>query len=289
MYYKTKMEAEHMEKLIENEKNEKKVRSIRADDITFDKFKSLCDELGGHSECLNSLISTYELGRAKELIPEHEVNISEFQSHADSLVRAYVSLLDISKNADNRIKSEFVLQLDSKDKIIMELQNKISFCEKEKEKAIEQTKSSSEEVENLQHNLSEVSKKIDLLNKQTEQQADLIDALKDQLKAASKQAEINLSAVSELEIIKNTVKELVSAAEKNEQEKILAEKSAKLELKAAVLEIKSEYQDKLEKANESYNKKLKEYIEKNEELNRKIQINENNSNLKEKDKAQKDS
>lgn len=83
MYYTTKMEAEHMEKLIENEKNEKKVRSIRADDTTFDKFKSLCDELGGHSECLNSLISTYELGRAKELIPEHQVNISEFQSHAE--------------------------------------------------------------------------------------------------------------------------------------------------------------------------------------------------------------
>ena len=42
---------------------EKKVRSIRADDEVYAKFKEVCEQAGGQNEALSALISSYELDK----------------------------------------------------------------------------------------------------------------------------------------------------------------------------------------------------------------------------------
>ena len=72
---------------------EKKVRSIRADDETFQKFRTLCEEWGGQSEAFNALISAYELAQAKKLLSGQADSISDFQAKGIFFGRFFIVLL----------------------------------------------------------------------------------------------------------------------------------------------------------------------------------------------------
>lgn len=264
--------------------NEKKVRSIRTDDMTFEKFKALCDDLGGQSECLSSLITAYELNCSKEAMPEQSTNISDFQAHADSMVRSYVTLLELTQNTEQRIRQEFILQLDSKDKTIIELQRKVEDAKnqcKDKQASAEETENkynaAMSQYADLKAQYDDLTQKAE---KQEHNHEELIDSLKEQLEFTKKEAAHNKAAAENNEQLtaqlsdqqqtiagyKEQIAELQKQNEQLSQEKEMSIKTAQIELRAAVLEVKEECQTKIEKAAEEHTAKLDEYIRRIEQL-----------------------
>lgn len=103
---------------------EKKVRSIRADEETFKRFKEICEQAGGQQQALEALIASYELGQAKSLIKGQADNIDDFKARIDGLMRSYINVPDMSVNAEERIREEFRLHIDIQAKTIADLQTK---------------------------------------------------------------------------------------------------------------------------------------------------------------------
>ena len=122
---------------------ETKVTSIRADEETTLRFKELSEQYSNSAECLKALINAHEMAQAKGILAGQETNINDFQSHLDSIMRAYITVLDLTANTENRIREECRANLDSKDKIILNLQESLDVAEhnvtsiEEEKKAIE--------------------------------------------------------------------------------------------------------------------------------------------------------
>ena len=70
--------------------DKKIVRSIRADESTYSKFKSVCEELGGQQEGLTALLNAYELQQAKGILTGQATNIDDFTSRTGTTVAGYV-------------------------------------------------------------------------------------------------------------------------------------------------------------------------------------------------------
>ena len=112
--------------------DEMKVRSFRISDSVAEKFKAFCDEFDNQNVALDSLIATYEMQNAKSMLMDRKTEIAEFDTHIQAIQSAFLRSLELNKNAEQRVRTEFNSQLSSKDETIMQLQA-------EKAKAMEQT------------------------------------------------------------------------------------------------------------------------------------------------------
>ena len=101
---------------------ETKITSIRADEETAAAFKKLTENFPNAGEALKALIAAHEMETAKEAMKGQETYISDFQSHLDAVMRAYIGTLDIISNTENRVRLDYQEMLDSKDKMIISLQ-----------------------------------------------------------------------------------------------------------------------------------------------------------------------
>lgn len=103
--------------------SQNKTRSIRATDETFAKFKEITESIGsGTNESLSALINAYELQQAKQVLTGQAALIDDFKTRADGIIKAYISALELSVNAEDRIRAEFAIQIESQAKTIAALQ-----------------------------------------------------------------------------------------------------------------------------------------------------------------------
>ena len=99
--------------------SQNKTRSIRATDDTFAKFKEITESIGsGTNESLSALINAYELQQAKQVHTGQAALIDDFKARADGIIKAYISALELSVNAEDRIRAEFAIQIESQAKTI---------------------------------------------------------------------------------------------------------------------------------------------------------------------------
>ena len=110
---------------MENENNKPVTLQIRADEQTRTQFAELCGTLGlTQGAAMQSLLHLYELETAKGTITGSADIIDEVRSHADSIINAFVGLLERNQNADNRIRQEYAAQLDSLQKALTDYQSR---------------------------------------------------------------------------------------------------------------------------------------------------------------------
>ena len=110
---------------MENENNKPVTLQIRADEQTRTQFAELCGTLGlTQGAAMQSLLHLYELETAKGTITGSADIIDEVRSHSDSIINAFVGLLERNQNADNRIRQEYAAQLDSLQKALTDYQNR---------------------------------------------------------------------------------------------------------------------------------------------------------------------
>lgn len=226
---------------------ESKTYSIRADENTINRFKAFTEQFPNGAEALKALISTQEMAQAKDILPGQGTNITDFQSHAESLVRAYINALDLIANTENRVHSEFLERLESKDKTIIELQTQLADIKQINEQATlnaQETEQRYIEQEQITANqINDLNLKVAQLERE-KATAEL--SAQTSLKAQQTQEDVILT-------LKNKVKELESVAiEKKKAEKQLLDE--KQEIKKQLINEKTradknETELKQEKAN----------------------------------------
>ena len=106
---------------------ELKVRSLRIDENTFEKFKNIASqEFGNQGQCLTALVNLYETENSKNSLVERKVEIESFQLYVNKLNELFISSLNLNQDAEERVKSNFEKLLVSKDNIIADLQDRLS-------------------------------------------------------------------------------------------------------------------------------------------------------------------
>lgn len=151
------------------EKKENTPISFRADDETKKRFEEASAEFENKNIFMQTLLNLYSMDKAGVTLSGQETSIKNFQSLVNSLVKEYTHSLELTANAENRVRDEFSVQLDSKDSVISDLQKRLA----ETEQTAEQTVS---EVANLKEQLQQKSEAVTTADEKVKQlEASLAD------------------------------------------------------------------------------------------------------------------
>lgn len=259
-----------------NDTVQMKTRSIRASEEVLNKFKALSEEFENQSDCLEQLITAYEINTAKHTLTGLETDISDYQVHIDSIQRAFLHILELNSHTEERVKAQFRASIESKDKSIIELQHNAD----ELRKSIEEVKANYESrLEMLEtENNSLNSEKFDIMNRLTTSEKLLsekdsiitdkqiiIDNLNAEIAGYSELKEINAELsvnISELEKtlkikadsevktaarIEELEKHIKASEEEHKKELAITTKECEADKRAAVLDAREQQQAKIEK------------------------------------------
>lgn len=250
--------------------DELKNRSFRISDETTEKFRQLCNDFDNQNVAMAALISAYEVQQAKAVLTERQTDVSDYDTHLQALQRAFLHSLELNENAESRIRQEFQRQLESKDSIISDLQERIRKAESDAERATKQaaitaaeTNASVEQAikenDSLQEKLnssdkqvSELSARLTSVQSQVTDKQQIIDNLNQKISEAetatkkADEAEARaLKAESELNEVKSDVKELkqqlASQQTAAEQSAQVAERLAEVAKREALADLKEKY------------------------------------------------
>ena len=265
---------------------EKKVRSIRADDEVYAKFKEVCEQAGGQNEALSALISSYELETAKSILSGQATSIDDFKSRIDGVIRAYISALDLSVSAEERVRADYRQRMNTQVKTIEDLQtrneqltadytalseqseqaqtahqtevtelramydlaqDKAIQAEKQREQAEKIANMATEQVEQLKTMVSELTAKA---NKSDEYKAD-----KERLEASEAACKARIGELEKklVEEKEKAAAAMAAAAEMAAQDKASA-------VKVAVADTKELYQAKIEQLQQAYTAQINALI-----------------------------
>ena len=265
---------------------EKKVRSIRADDEVYAKFKEVCEQAGGQNEALSALISSYELETAKSILSGQATSIDDFKSRIDGVIRAYISALDLSVSAEERVRADYRQRMNTQVKTIEDLQtrneqltadytalseqseqaqtahqtevtelramydlaqDKAIQAEKQREQAEKLANMATEQVEQLKTRVSELTAKA---NKSDEYKAD-----KERLEASEAVCKARIGELEKklVEEQEKAAAAMAAAAEMAAQDKASA-------VKVAVADTKELYQAKIEQMQQAYTAQINALI-----------------------------
>lgn len=243
---------------------EMKTRSIRADEATLEKFKTLSESFENQGECLATLITAYEISNAKHVLSDMKTDIADYESHIQSIQEAFLHVLEMNNNAEQRIRQDYIALLQSKDKTIAELQSRSEDLQRAAEAAEEKAK---EEIEmnNITVGLERQYRK------DAEAEADTLRALnidymdKSKLyeQLATERAAENTRLKEELAELKPVKEEMLRLQEQNstqaaELQSLKADiermktetdynrRIAEAELKKAIAETKAAYMEKID-------------------------------------------
>ncbi|MPQ44186.1 hypothetical protein [Clostridium tarantellae] len=104
---------------------ELKIKSFRVDEGIFEKFKQIANEnFGNQNQCLDALINLYEMETSKTSLIERKLEIESFQDYLNKINQLFVTSLQLSQDAEIRVREEFSRQLTIKDTTIERLQLK---------------------------------------------------------------------------------------------------------------------------------------------------------------------
>lgn len=119
--------------MVDEKKEQPQVRSFRVTDEVTEKIKQIQSDLKlTQDAALRRMIQAYEMEQAKEVIPERETEISNFQVKAQELVEAFLYSLQLNQDAEARIRQEFEAELVRNQKTIDNYQSQIEALKAEK-------------------------------------------------------------------------------------------------------------------------------------------------------------
>jgi len=117
-----------------------KQANFRIDTESADKFRTFCETQGmNQAQGFAHLLQVLELNRAKTVLSNRETEIADFETHTKALIDAFLHSLEICNNAEARVREEFSVQLDQKDRAIAELTQRCKDLTEERDAAKEES------------------------------------------------------------------------------------------------------------------------------------------------------
>ena len=238
-----------------------KVCSIRADEGTINKFKEITEQFPNGGECLKALITAHEMAQAKATVTGQETNISDFQAHIDSIVRAYIYSLDLTANTEERVREEFRQRIDSQAQTIADLQARLKTAEEhltavtaesnEKVSKAETDRATAQQTaESLEKELQQTRKELTQAEKLATVTTDRADSLKAEVENLKAKAEKSDEYKSECEQLRKQIEILTAENEKLKSDTQQAEQSHRKELDTALRLQKAELTEQFNQKSE---------------------------------------
>jgi len=266
---------------------ESKVRSLRADDETYEKFKQLADsEFGNQGQCLSTLINLYETEKSKAILVNRGLEIESFQDYMNKISSLFITSLQLNQDAEERIRGEFARQLESKDRTIFDLQTKVDDLSTIKDNFEESSNILRDENKRLQETIVSLE---EIKNRQTQEYASTL-ADKDNLNKAltdscnERKIEIEklqttINDTAERLKLQNTVeaenKTLATEIEKLKSEIDRQKEIAALDKEKALLMSDKEHQQELTEIHSQQHEEIKEYINRINVLQEQLEASRN--------------
>ena len=163
--------------------DEMKARSFRMTDEIAEKFRAICNDFPNQNVALQNLITAYEVQNASVVLTDRQTDITDYNSHIQALQTAFLQSLEITENAETRIRAEFQKQLASKDQTIQELQERLQNAEVQKQTAEEHSADMNEKLSTLG---KETAHQIDSINEKLQSSENELRIAREQI--ADKQA-----------------------------------------------------------------------------------------------------
>lgn len=209
-----------------------KTRSIRADETVLERFRALSEEYPNQSEALSALIKAWELQNAKAVLSGMETDITDFTTHLQAIESAFLHVLDINNNTEQRIRDEFCQLLSSKDNQIIDLQHRLSETEQRTlvaEQAVEQAQAQARAAEQAaQEQTAKAEQRATIAAEQAE-------------KAERLQLTVEQAAADKQTVIDNLRDQLEEA--KATKQRVKAAEQATAEAQARVAELQQQLTD----------------------------------------------
>ncbi len=275
---------------MEEKINNTKPKSLRIGEEDLKKFKAYAEEMGfSQGEAFNSLISLYELEKAKSTLSNKANNIDTFRNTINSLLVFYVNALEENVQAEERIRQEFSKMLDTKENTIQIFQNKLNesnvmleefkACKEQQNKAINNYEN---EIKIFKQNINDKQSQIETLSINNNiLQEQLIEckeykkeykSLEEELKILEKKYKSsegeNSKYINEVNILEeklknandmiNFYKEQLKNKEDEIKENRAYSNSKEAELKQEIIVLKTEHKEELAKLEKDYEQRLKD-------------------------------
>lgn len=275
-----------------------KQTNFRLDEDRVAEFRAFCDSEGyNQAQGFDYLMNILALEQAKNIISNRETEITEFEMHSKALVDAFIRSLELCNNAEERIREDFVAQLNSKDKQIIDYQQKLATIETE-------LKLSDDVMQKYMTNYQEAEAKIKELNEQMNTYRSSNEALTSSLALANEKAKENEEAAkryhdavkeselarkelekkesqlnhlkekhdNEIEILNHDHSAIIKQMEiQAELDKNAALATANKEYQEKVDAIKAEYESRISKMHDETSKRIDMYQDKLEKANEKME------------------
>lgn len=177
-------------------------KAFRITEETANKFKEIAQELGGNQQqTLAKLIEVYEMENGKEALPEMREQIDTFDGHLHALSALFLQILETNHTMRSQVRTEYQAQLDSKDRTIIELQERLKEAEegkqewKKKEAEYEaQLTSGADELKMLQKELEREQKNAAKLEEEFKKKEQTCE--REQKRMQDAEAEVRVSLTS---------------------------------------------------------------------------------------------
>ena len=178
-----------------------KQASFRLNSDDTERFKAFCEETEmTAAQGFSALIEIMELDRAGKLLPARKTEIENFEQLTKSIVSAFLHSLELNENAENRIREQFSMQLESQAQTISDYQNQIKTMQLQLEESMDFAEAYRSDLQVAQENVEEATKlrlqyesDIAVLkedrDKQLSDKENIIGMLTDKLMVAEQKAE----------------------------------------------------------------------------------------------------
>lgn len=210
------------------------VMSFRVKKEIADRFRTFCKEYGMNQELgMEHLLQVVELDKAKELIPGRRTEIEEFEVFCKKILAAYMNSLDVCHNAEERIREQFAHALDSKDKTISDLQDKVTELKEDKTSAEQMAATAAQSAARAIKDESIAREQVETTTKLIAEKDRTIATLADKLAIA----ENKLAGYDELKAEKTDLERKIRELDAEMERKVSdAKKDAELSVARAVAE-----------------------------------------------------
>jgi chromosome segregation ATPase len=193
----------------------------------------------------------------KAALTDYKADLERIEGYTTAILQMYTNALQSNKDVKETVKADFEASLKSKDAVIQSLQDKLASSNQDKENAVEKAKEIEEikdklgkEVHSLQSQLTDKERLIQELTSVNNTYKKDIATLEESIKA-------NAELKAELESKSTEIATLKAQIEKLQNEAIMSKQQLEIDIKASILEVKEEYQTKVE----AYQKKYTDLLE----------------------------
>lgn len=227
------------------EKKENSPISFRANDETRKRFEEASAEFENKNIFMQTLLNLYSMDKAGATLSGQETSIKNFQTLVNSLVKEYTHSLELTANAENRVRTEFSVQLDSKDNTISDLQERLAEAKQTAEQTVSEVESlreqleqksdivttANEKIQQLETNLADKKIIIEERDKTILNMTEEINSLKDKTENAEAIQNENITLSRQLEELR---KEYDNYKKQTEDEKQTAEHQKQADIAKAI-------------------------------------------------------